>query len=383
MSVRISPISTRPEPQTTRQPTRTALYDIHTGLGAKMVDFAGFSMPVQYTGIIEEHLTVRSSVGMFDVSHMGEVEIWGQDALAYVQRITTNDVSKLVDGKIQYSVMCYDDGGIVDDLLVYHMGDHYMLVVNAANIARDIEWMERHVSGDVKIRNRSQEISLLAVQGRFALATLQKLTTADLSKIPYYSFVRNTLAGVDMIISRTGYTGEKGFELYFPADQESGKKVWDAIMIAGKEFGIAPAGLGARDTLRLEMGFCLYGNDIDSTTNPLEAGLGWLTRLEKGEFVGREALVAAKQRGLERKLVGMHLEGKMIARQGYSIHAGDTVGRVTSGTFSPVLGHGIALGYLPAAFAKPGSLCEVMIRNTPVSARVVSLPFVQNKSLQD
>jgi aminomethyltransferase len=229
---------------------RTAFFDRHVALGGKIVEFGGYEMPVQYGGIIEEHLRVRTGVGVFDVSHMGEVEVWGRDALAFVQQVTINDAARLSEGRVQYSAMCYPDGGIVDDLLVYHMGDHYMLVINAANTAKDIEWLHRQVSGDVKLKDRSSDISLLAVQGPHSLATLQKLTAADLSSIAYYHFVRQRLAGVDMIISRTGYTGELGFELYFPPDVATGDRVWKAVMDAGKEFGIGPVGLGARDTLR-------------------------------------------------------------------------------------------------------------------------------------
>jgi len=248
---------------------KTAFTEIHRSLGAKLVDFAGFEMPVQYSGIIDEHLTVRNSVGVFDVTHMGEFIVRGKDASAFLQRMTINDVSKLFEGRVQYSALCYDNGGIVDDLLVYHCGDHYMLVVNASNTPKDFEWLKSHLSGDVDLQDRSDAYSLLAVQGPRSLATLQKLTKVNLSSIEYYHFVRGMLAGVDTIISRTGYTGELGFELYFAADAAPGKKVWDAVFEAGKEFGIKPIGLGARDTLRLEMGYCLYGKEIDQTTNLL------------------------------------------------------------------------------------------------------------------
>jgi aminomethyltransferase len=333
---------------------------------------------VQYGGIIEEHLRVRTGVGVFDVSHMGEVEVWGRDALAFVQQVTINDAARLAEGRIQYSAMCYPDGGIVDDLLVYHMGDHYMLVINAANTAKDIEWLHRQVVGDVKLKDRTDDISLLAVQGPRSLATLQKLTTADLAATSYYHFVRHRLAGVDMIISRTGYTGEQGYELYFPSDIETGEKVWKAVMDAGKEFGIGPVGLGARDTLRLEMGYCLYGHDIDTTTNPLEAGLGWITRLDKPSFIGKEPIVALKQRGLQRRLVGMTLDDKAFPRQGYAIHHnGETVGAVTSGTFSPTLAKGIGMGYVAVSSAAPGTELGIAIRGKQVPARVVTLPFVK------
>ena len=359
----------------------TAFTDIHLRLGGKLVEFAGFSMPVQYTSIVEEHRRVRESVGVFDVSHMGEVEVWGRDALDFVQRVTVNDASRLVDGRVQYSAMCYDDGGIVDDLLVYHMGDHYMLVINAANIAKDLAWMQRHARGDVRLRDRSDEISLLAVQGPRSLAVLQKLTTADLSAVPYYHFIRHKLAGVDMIVSRTGYTGELGFELYFPSARATGEQVWNAVMEAGKGEGIGPVGLGARDTLRLEMGFCLYGHDIDQSTHPLEAGLGWLTRLDKSDFVGKEAILAAKRAGLRRRLVGFTVDDKAFPRQGYQLQAGGrTVGAVTSGTFSPTLDRGIGMGYVELPYAKAGSAIEVLVRNRPVPAKVTGLPFVSRPS---
>ena len=359
---------------------RTAFFEIHHKLGAKIIEFAGFEMPVQYDGIIAEHKRVREAVGVFDVSHMGEIEVWGRDALEFIQTITINDAAKLTEGRVQYSAMCYDDGGIVDDLLVYHMADHYMLVVNASNITKDFEWMQQHASGDVKLKNRSDDISLLAVQGPHSLATLKKLTHADLSSLQYYHFTRQKLAGVDMVISRTGYTGELGFELYFPAEAGLAEKVWNAVMEAGKEFHIGPVGLGARDTLRLEMGFCLYGHDIDQSTNPLEAGLGWITKLEKGEFVGRGVINRVKAQGLRRKLVGFSLSEKAFPRQGYTIHSnGMTVGAVTSGTFSPTLDHAIGMGYVDVARATPGNTIEILIRGKQVPAAIVSVPFVRKK----
>ncbi len=357
---------------------RTALYDIHARLGAKIVEFGGYEMPVQYAGIIEEHKRVRETVGVFDVSHMGEVEIRGRDALAFVQKITVNDASKLAEGDVQYSAMCYEDGGIVDDLLVYKMADHFMLVINAANISKDYEWMQHHVFGDVTLNNRSDDFSLIAVQGPQSLSTLQKLTKANLSSIQYYHFVHDTLAGIDMIISRTGYTGELGFELYFPSDVTTGEQVWNAIFEAGNEYKIAPVGLGARDTLRLEMGFCLYGHDIDQTTHPLEAGLGWLTKLDKGDFVGREVLMQAKREGIKRKLVGFTLNERAFPRQGYQIHFnGSTIGAVTSGTFSPVLDKGIGMGYVRTEHAKHQSAIQVVIRDKELPATVVPMPFIR------
>ncbi len=357
---------------------RTPFFQIHCKLNAKLVDFAGFEMPVQYTSIIEEHLRVRNNAGMFDVSHMGEVEVRGKDALAFVQKITVNDASKLAEGKVQYSAMCYKDGGIVDDLLVYHMGDHYMLVINAANIDKDIAWMRENLSGDVHVKNTSDEVALLAVQGPKSLSILQQLTQVDLSSIEYYHFKRGKLAGYDMIISRTGYTGELGFELYFRSDVSIAESLWNAISDAGKEHGIGPAGLGARDTLRLEMGFCLYGHDIDQTTHPLEAGLGWLTKLDKGEFNGREAMLRAKQEGFKRKLVGFVLKDKAFPRQGYDLRVnGSRVGQVTSGTFSPTLDKGIGMGYVDIAYAKTGEGIGIAIRNNTVPATIAGLPFVK------
>jgi aminomethyltransferase len=356
---------------------RTAFFDIHGALGAKIVDFAGFEMPVQYAGIRDEHRHVREGVGIFDVSHMGEVEVRGNDALAFVQRMAVNDASKMTEGRVQYSAMCYDDGGIVDDLLVYHLGDHFMLVVNASNTSKDIAWLREHTFGDVKLKDRSDAISLLAVQGPKSLETLQKLTKADLSSLEYYHFIQNTLAGVEMIISRTGYTGELGFELYFASDPGSGKRVWQAVMEAGKEFQIAPVGLGARDTLRLEMGYCLYGHDIDQTTNPLEAGLGWITKLDKPDFIGKQALVQKKTAGLRRKLVGFTLSEKAFPRQGYEIRTnGSAAGTVTSGTFSPTLEKGIGMGYVTLGQARVGAAIQIVVRGQELPATIVPLPFV-------
>jgi len=364
-----------------QQSKRTAFFDIHRESGGKIVPFAGFEMPVQYsTGIVQEHRAVRSSVGVFDVSHMGEFEIRGKDAEAFLANVTVNDVSKLSKGQVQYSAMCYDEGGIVDDLLVYHMGDRYMLVVNASNIAKDREWLIAHCDGDVQLVDKSDDISLLAVQGPKSLATLQALTAADLQSIPYYRFVEGELAGVPMIISRTGYTGELGFELYFKAEDSLARRVWDAIFEAGKEYGIVPVGLGARDTLRLEMGYCLYGNDIDQTTNPLEAGLGWITKLSKSDFIGKKALLDVKAKGLRRKLVGFHLPGRTLARHGYKISSsGGEIGHVTSGTFSPTLDFGIGLGYVLPEHASPGTSLTIKIREKEVEATVVPLPFVHKK----
>jgi aminomethyltransferase len=357
---------------------KTAFNDIHRSLGAKLVEFGGFEMPVQYTGIIQEHLAVRKRVGVFDVSHMGEFEVTGKDALAFLQLMTINDVSKLEEGRAQYSAMCYDDGGIVDDLLVYNCGDRYMLVVNASNTKKDFEWLKSHLEGEVDLRDVSDATSLLAVQGPQSLVVLQKLTDVSLSALEYYHFTRGKLAGVPMLISRTGYTGELGFELYFDADAAAAQKVWKAVFDAGKGSNIAPIGLGARDTLRLEMGYCLYGNDIDQTTHPLEAGLGWITKLNKGEFIGKSPLVKAKQEGMKRKLVGFTLPEKAVARHGYALSVnGSQVGQVTSGTFSPSLERGIGMGYVEAAYAETGRTVNVLIRGTEVPASIVKIPFLQ------
>ena len=360
---------------------RTAFYSIHQQLGAKLVEFAGYEMPIQYSSIHEEHRAVRSGVGVFDVSHMGEFHIRGGDSLRLVQRVTTNDASRLTDGKVQYSSMCYADGGIVDDLLVYHAGDHYMFVVNASNIQKDFDWIRSHIGDlNVQLTDQSDRTSLLAIQGPKSLATLQKLTPADLSAVPYYSFVRTKVAGIDMLVSRTGYTGELGFEIYFDSTPSFAEKVWSALMDAGREFDIKPVGLGARDTLRLEMGFCLYGNDIDKTTNPLEAGLGWITKLDKGEFVGRDALLKVKQKGIARKLVGFVVEDeKAYPRHGYEIRVdGNPGGFVTSGTVSPTLDQGIGLGYVPSASAEPGSTLRILIRNKEAKSHIVKPPFIKN-----
>ncbi|MCX8050428.1 MAG: glycine cleavage system aminomethyltransferase GcvT [Chlorobi bacterium] len=359
---------------------RTRFFDLHQRLGAKIVPFAGFEMPIQYPkGIIHEHTVVRTAVGVFDVSHMGEFEITGPQALDLVQLLTVNDAAKLAPGKAQYSAMCNERGGIVDDLLVYRLGENrFMLVVNGACEEKDWQWVSSHAASfDVEARNISDEINLLAVQGPRSIDALQPLTSVELSAVPYYNFVEGELAGVPMILSRTGYTGEIGFELYFRGDQHTAEHVWNAIMEAGKPHGIEPVGLGARDTLRLEKGYCLYGNDIDETTSPLEAGLGWITKLQKGEFIGRSTLLQQKERGIERKLVGFVVESeRFIPRNGYTIaHDGQTVGRVTSGSISPSLGVPIGMGYVPVGLAEPGSRIEIVAGSRSSSAHVVKMPF--------
>ena len=355
----------------------TPFHNIHEGLGAKMVEFAGYHMPIQYQGIIAEHRRVRNTVGVFDVTHMGEFEVRGKDAFAFVQKMTTNDIGKLAEGKVQYSALCYENGGIVDDLLVYHCGDFIQLVVNASNLEKDFTWLQEHVSGDVALLDKSDATALLAVQGPRSLDTVKKLTNLNLDALPYYHFLTGKVADIDCMVSRTGYTGELGVEIYFPADVPLGERMWNALFEAGKEFTIEPIGLGARDTLRLEVGFCLYGNDIDQTTHPLEAGLGWITKLDKGDFVGRDALLHAREEGLKRKLVGLLVDGKSIPRHGYEIIVeGAAAGVVTSGTMSPMLDRPVAMGYVPTAFSKPDSVVHIRIRNQDVPATVAKLPFV-------
>lgn len=343
-----------------------------------MVEFGGFEMPIQYSGILDEHRKVRSCAGMFDVSHMGEIEVRGRDALAFVQKITINDASKLETGRVQYSAMCYPDGGIVDDLLVYNMGDYFMLVVNASNKDKDFEWMKKNLEGNVNLTDASDSFSLLAIQGPQSQKILQGLTNVRLDEIQYYHFRRGKLANIDMIISRTGYTGELGYELYFSSDIATGEHVWNTIVEAGKKFELAPIGLGARDTLRLEMGFCLYGHDIDQTTNPLEAGLGWITKLDKENFIGRGALLPVKTNGVSRRLVGFVCDEKSFPRQGYEIHDREIkIGGVTSGSFSPVLEKGIGLGYVSEKYTTVGTGLDIIIREKPVGAKIVKLPFVK------
>jgi aminomethyltransferase len=358
---------------------KTPFYSLHTALGAKMVEFAGFEMPVHYSSIIEEHLAVRRSVGVFDVSHMGEFYVRGKGALSFLQKVTINDVARLKLGRVQYTAMCYEDGGIIDDLLIYRMENQYLLVVNASNLQKDYDWLQAQKFGDIELENVSDATAQLAVQGPKSMATLQKLTKENLSKVEYYTFTQGILAGVPMVISRTGYTGELGFELYFDADIETAKKIWNAVFEAGEEFGIQPVGLGARDTLRTEMGFCLYGNDIDKTTNPLEAGLGWITKLSKKEFNGRTSLLKVREEGLKQKLIGFTLPDRTLARHGYEIiNNGSIAGRVTSGTFSPSLKKGIGMGYVVTELANAGNVVSVCVRGNEIPATIVVMPFLQN-----
>ena len=357
---------------------KVALNEVHVSLGAKMVPFAGYNMPVRYSSDLDEHHTVRQAVGIFDVSHMGEFLVQGPGALDLIQRVTSNDAAKLSDGKVQYSCLPNEDGGIVDDLLVYRLGEEdYMLVVNASNIQKDWDWITNYNTQGVTLQNISDITSLFAVQGPKATATLQPLTALNLADMPYYTFAKTTFAGVpDVIVSVTGYTGAGGYEIYVP--NAHAQTVWEQIMAAGQPQGIKPIGLGARDTLRLEMGFCLYGNDITDTTSPLEAGLGWITRFNK-KFTNSESLQRQQAEGLARKLVGFTMQEQGIPRAHYEIlnAAGEMIGEVSSGTQSPTLGKGIGMGYVQTAYSSPGSEIFIKIRNKLLRAQVVKPPFVK------
>ncbi|MDB4402252.1 glycine cleavage system aminomethyltransferase GcvT [Algibacter sp.] len=354
----------------------TALTETHEALGAKMVPFAGYNMPVQYEGINIEHETVRQAVGVFDVSHMGEFLIDGEHALELIQKVSSNDASKLTIGKAQYSCLPNDDGGIVDDLIIYKIKEEqFLLVVNASNIEKDWNWIQSKNDVGAKIRDLSEDYSLLAIQGPKAIEAMQSITSHDLSAIKFYNFVVGDFAGVEhIIISATGYTGSGGFEIY--CKNSDAKQIWDKVFEAGADFGIKPIGLAARDTLRLEMGYCLYGNDIDDTTSPIEAGLGWITKFTK-DFTNSEAIKAEKARGIENKLIAFELDERGIPRQGYDIvdHNGNKIGRVTSGTMSPSLGKGIGLGYVPKVFADFHSKINIQIRKKAIPATVIKLPF--------
>lgn len=357
---------------------KTPFTDKHIQLGAKMHEFAGYNMPIEYSGIIDEHQTVVNGVGVFDVSHMGEFWVKGPKAQEFIQKITSNDVSKLAVGKVQYTCFINEKGGIIDDLLLYHYEhEKYMMVVNASNIEKDWAWCQKNNTVGAVLENASDKMALIAVQGPKATETLQKITGADLASIPYYSFVTGKIGDVgDVIISNTGYTGAGGFELYFYPDQ--GMKIWDAVFEAGEAFGIKPAGLGARDTLRLEMGFCLYGNELSEDITPLEAGLGWITKFTDGnDFVGREVLEKQKSDGISRKLFGFTMIDKGIPRSGYEIvnAADEIIGQVTSGTMSPVLKTGIGLGYVSSEYARPETDIYIRVRNRKLKAQVTKLPF--------
>jgi len=360
---------------------KTALYDKHVALGAKMVPFAGYDMPVQYSNLGEEHLNVRNGVGVFDVSHMGEFFLKGSGALDLIQRVSTNDASKLTPGKVQYSCMPNETGGIVDDLLVYCLGEEeYMLVVNASNMEKDWNWISKFNTAGVEMTDRSDNYSLLAIQGPKATEAIQSLTDMNLGDMEYYTVQVGKFAGVDnVIVATTGYTGSGGYEVYFTNDVAD--QIWDAVFEAGKHVNIMPAGLGARDTLRMEMGFCLYGNDIDDNTSSHEAGLGWITKYTK-EFTNWEALKAQKEAGVSRKLVGFHeIEKGPIPRQGYEIQDldGNTIGHVTSGTKSPSMDKAIAMGYVTKEFSAVDTEVRIIIRNKALSAKVTRFPFLKLK----
>lgn len=352
----------------------------HIALGAKMAEFAGFNMPISYTGINDEHAAVRNNAGVFDVSHMGEFVLKGPQALDLIQRITSNDASKLTKGKAQYSCLPNKNGGIVDDLLVYCLEENsaYMLVVNAGNIKKDWDWIQQHNTNDVEMHDISDKTCLLAIQGPNATKILQSLTDIDVLNLKYYTFEKGVFAGVDnVLVSATGYTGSGGVEIYFEDKDDAASIIWDAIFEAGANAGIKPIGLGARDTLRLEMGFCLYGNDINDTTSPMEAGLGWITKFSK-DFISKDIFETQKAEGVERKLVGFELLEKGIARHDYEIKdfEGNSIGRVTSGTQSPTLGKAIGMGYVDTSYATAGKEIFISIRQILVKAQVVKVPFV-------
>ena len=363
----------------------TPLYDIHIALGARMAEFAGYNMPISYSGIQEEHHAVRQAAGIFDVSHMGEFIVRGRQALDLVQLVTSNDASRLSVGDVQYSCLPNGSGGIVDDLLVYRLPEEmcaegeqaFMLVVNASNMQKDWEWISRHNNFDTRLINISDQTGLLAIQGPKAADLLQPLTDLDLASMKYYTFTKGRFAGIDnVLVSATGYTGAGGFELYVESSRTP--DLWNAVMEAGKTFNLITAGLGARDTLRLEMGYCLYGNDIDDSTSPLEAGLGWITKLQKGDFVDANFLRAQKAEGVKRKLVGFRLEDRRVPRHGYPIEnmQGEVVGHVTSGTQSPTLGYPIGIGYVSVELAKVDTEIAIIAGGKKLPAIITKMPFI-------
>lgn len=353
---------------------RTPFNDFHRALGAKMTDFAGFDMPVRYTGDVREHLCVRNAAGLFDISHMGEFHVAGPGALDFLNRAVTNDVAAAVPGQAVYSPMCRPDGGIVDDLLVYRMANRFMVVVNASNTAKDFAWLKAQCPAGVTLEDRSDRTALLAVQGPRAADVLRAVLPAAALELGFYRFLEGPVAGTPAVISRTGYTGEDGFELYL--EPAVAPRVWEALVAAGAAHGLEPVGLGARDTLRLEMGYMLYGNDIDDSTTPLEAGLGWTVKLRKGDFVGRDALLRQKEQGVPRRLVGFALDGRRVPRHGMAIESGGRpVGRVTSGTFSPSLERPIGMGYVEPGLAAVDTPLEIVAGSSKLAARVVARPF--------
>lgn len=355
---------------------RTPLYPLYGKYGAKLVDFGGWELPVQFSSILEEHEAVREKAGLFDVSHMGEVDVKGSDSLKYIQKLITNDASKLVDGKALYSPMCYPDGGTVDDLLVYrYTEDHYLIVINASNIEKDVEWMKQNLEGDVELKNISDQVSQLALQGPLAEQVMQKLTDFDLSTIGFFNFQADVdLKGLKGLVSRTGYTGEDGFEIYLA--NEDAPKLWDMILEAGKDEGVLPCGLGARDTLRFEAKLPLYGQELSKDISPIEAGLGFFVKLDKGEFNGREVLAGQKENGSPRKLVGIEMIDRGIPRTHYPVYSGDElIGEVTTGTQSPSLKKNVGLALIKSEYAVMGNELQVEIRNKKLKAQIVKTPF--------
>ena len=362
---------------------RTPLYEAHKKLGARIVDFAGWEMPVLYSGIIEEHRAVRNSAGIFDVSHMGEIEIVGREAVKLLQFITVNDVTRLIDNECQYSMMCYPDGGIVDDILVYKLsGERFMLCVNASNADKDYQWILKSLHAgraegmfrNAEVKNVSDIMSQISIQGKNSEPILQKITGDDLSVMKHNHFVLTNIDGINALVSRTGYTGEDGFEIYLK--NENAERVWNRLLEIGKEYDIKPVGLGARDTLRLEMKYPLYGNDISEKTTPLEAGLSWATKFDKGNFMGRESLLKQKENGIKRKLIGFEMTDKGIPRSHYSIFKGaEQVGEVTSGTMSPSINKAIGVGYVKTEISDVGNEIEIDIRGSHQKAKIVSTPF--------
>ena len=357
----------------------TPFTEKHIALGAKMAEFAGYNMPISYTGVNEEHASVRNNAGVFDVSHMGEFILKGEKALSLIQRVTTNDASKISNGKAQYSCMPNEEGGIIDDLIIYCIEENkvYMIVVNASNIDKDWNWISKHNSENVEMHNISDKTCLLAIQGPNATKIVQPLTDIDILNLKYYTFVKGKFAGVEnVLISATGYTGSGGIEIYFEDKDDNANIIWDKIFEQGKSYGLKPIGLAARDTLRLEMGYCLYGNDIDDTTSPLESGLGWITKFNK-EFIGKAKIEKLKAKGIQKKLVGLETLEKGIPRHGYEIknEEGETIGTVTSGTQSPTLQKPVALGYIDINYAKIDTPVFIKIRNKLLASKVVKVPF--------
>jgi aminomethyltransferase len=373
-------------PSVVAQPRRTPLYERHVALGARIIDFGGWAMPVQYESILEEHKAVRTAVGLFDVCHMGEVEFVGPGALSAVERLVSNDVRKLVDGQARYTVVCYEDGGIVDDCIVYREhSERFVIVINAANVDKDVAWFEKSVEGcsDVTFRNLSDDYGLIAVQGPLAVSLLQRLAPeAELSQVKSFHFRKAEMLGISVWAARTGYTGEDGFEIFVPASETA--RLWNAMLEVGKDLGVKPIGLGARDTLRLEACLSLYGNDIDATTNPFEANLGWVVKLDH-DFIGRPALEAINAKPPTRKLCAFVMDGRGTARHGYNIYAteagGDPLGVVTSGSLGPTVGKNIGLGYVPVGNAEVGSRIFIDCRGKRVAAQVVKSPFYRRPAL--